>query len=137
MRGQAVQTQRSAAQHLSKQRNLNAIDNHRFCGWSACCSYVGYHWLNCLTAIWLPNSVLSWILRIGTGFFAARYGSLSLSVLVGGLVAFIDATLGWYISWVIGPGRPQSNLTSAQISRTVLIVSVTRAALSFIGGLLA
>jgi hypothetical protein len=82
-------------------------------------------------------SILSWVLGIGTGFFAARYGSLSLSLLIGGIVAFIDATLGWYISWIIGPGRPKNRITAALIAKTVLIVTLTGAALGFVGGLLA
>jgi hypothetical protein len=81
--------------------------------------------------------VISWVLRIGTGFFAARYGSISLSALVGGLVAFIDATLGWYISWIIGPGRPKRPISRQLIGRIVLRVTLTGAALSFVGGLLA
>jgi len=82
-------------------------------------------------------STISWILRIGTGFFAARYGNIKLSFLAGGLVAFIDATLGWYISWIIGPGRPQGEITAGLIARTVLMVTLIGAALGFIGGLLA
>ncbi|SRR5258707_10342379 len=81
--------------------------------------------------------VISWVLRIGTGFFAARYGSISLSVLVGGIVAFIDATLGWYISWIIGPGRPKRKIPAKLIGGIVLWVTLTGAALSFVGGLLA
>lgn len=82
-------------------------------------------------------NAISWILRIGTGFFAARYGNIKLSFLAGALVAFIDATLGWYISWIIGPGRPQSEITAGLIARTVLMVTLIGAALGFIGGLLA
>jgi hypothetical protein len=80
-------------------------------------------------------SIISWLIRIGTGFFAARYGSLSLSFLAGGIVAFIDATLGWYISWIIGPGRPRNKITNTLIARTVSIVTFTGAALGFVGGL--
>lgn len=82
-------------------------------------------------------SVISWALKIGVGFFAARQGSLGLSVLAGGVVAFVDATLGWYISWIIGPGRPESKTTATAISTTVLIVTLLGAALGSIGGLFA
>src|SRR5262245_7743829 len=76
-------------------------------------------------------SVVSWILRIGTGFFAARYGSIALAIFAGGFLAFIDATLGWYISWVIGPGRPKGRLTSKSIGGIVAKVTLTGAALGF------
>jgi hypothetical protein len=82
-------------------------------------------------------AIVSWILWLGTGFFAAWYGRLSLSLLAGGIVAFIDATLGWYISWLTGPGRPKSKVSGTVIGRTVLIVTAKGAALGFIGGLLA
>jgi len=82
-------------------------------------------------------SAVSWILRIGTGFFAARYGSITLGALAGGVVAFIDSTLGWYISWIIGPGRPKGGLTTKSIGRIIAKVTLTGAALGFVGGFLA
>ena len=82
-------------------------------------------------------TLFSWALRIGTGFFAARYGSLKLSFLAGGFVALIDATLGWYISWIIGPGRPKDNVTVESMAWTVLIVTLVGASLGYVGGLLA
>jgi len=82
-------------------------------------------------------SVISWLIRIAVVFLSARYGSLSLSFLTGGSVAFIDATLGWYISWIIGPGRPKKKISNTLMARTVLIVTFTGAALGFIGGLFA
>ena len=45
-------------------------------------------------------TAISWILRIGTGFLAARYGNIKLSFFAGGLVAFIDATLGSTRCWL-------------------------------------
>jgi uncharacterized membrane protein len=82
-------------------------------------------------------TLISWALRIATGFFAARYGTIKISFFAGGAVALIDATLGWYISWKIGPGRPQGEITSDLLVNTVLVVTLTGAALGFIGGLLA
>src|SRR5258707_8094216 len=75
--------------------------------------------------------VISWVLRIGTGFFAARYGGISLSVLVGGIVAFIDATLGWYISWIIGPRRPKRKIPAKLISGIVFWVTDNPTSLTY------
>ena len=82
-------------------------------------------------------AIVSWIIWLGTGFFAAWYGRLSLSLLAGGIVAFVEATLGWYIAWLIGPGRPGKKLTRTVIARIVFAVTMKGAALGFIGGLLA
>ena len=80
-------------------------------------------------------AIVSWILWLGTGFFAAWYGQLYLSLLAGGIVAFVEATLGWYISCLIGPGRPKNKLSRIAIGKIVLIVTMKGAALGFIGGL--
>lgn len=82
-------------------------------------------------------SIISCIFWFGTGFFAAWYGQLLLSLLAGGIVAFVEATLGWYISWLIGPGRPKNKLSHTVIGKIVLIVTLKGAAIGFIGGLLA
>ena len=81
--------------------------------------------------------VISWALRLATGFFAARYGDIKASFFAGGAVALIDATVGWYISWRIGPGRPEGQITIETMVMAVLIITLTGAALGFIGGLLA
>jgi hypothetical protein len=81
--------------------------------------------------------IISWLIWFGTGFFAARYTSVSLSPVAGGSVALIDATLGWYISWLIGPGRPKSEINGMRISKIISIVTLKGVALGLIGGLLA
>jgi hypothetical protein len=81
--------------------------------------------------------IISWLLWFGTGFFAARYTSVSLSPLAGGIVALIDSTVGWYISWLIGPGRPRSEIDNMRIGQIISIVTLKGAALGLIGGLLA
>jgi hypothetical protein len=39
------------------------------------------------------------------GALAAHDGSVGVGAIAGGLVAMVDATIGWAISWYIGPGR--------------------------------
>jgi hypothetical protein len=41
------------------------------------------------------------------GFLAARErGSIRVGIATGATVALADATVGWAISWIIGPGAP-------------------------------
>lgn len=39
------------------------------------------------------------------GGLAAHVGSVAVGALAAGAVAMVDATIGWAISWCIGPGR--------------------------------
>jgi hypothetical protein len=39
------------------------------------------------------------------GALPAHDGSVGIGAVAGGLVAMVDATIGWAISWCIGPGR--------------------------------
>ena len=75
----------------------------------------------------------SWLLYIGVGFFAARGSSFLFGVLAGGFVALVEATLGWYISWVIGPGRPKVEVTWSAICWAVLSVTLSGISLGFVG----
>ena len=52
---------------------------------------------------------------------AKESGTVS-AVAAGAAIAFIDATLGWAISWAIGPGRPQTRVTPALVVGTILVV---------------
>ena len=62
---------------------------------------------------------------------AAIFGALA-----GGLVALTEATVGWWISWRLGPGQPTpAHATTALIRRVVVLVAVRGAALGAIGGI--
>ena len=49
---------------------------------------------------------VSYALYALAGFFAARCGGVVLGALGGALTSLVDATIGWGVSWVLGPGRP-------------------------------
>jgi hypothetical protein len=72
------------------------------------------------------------------GFFAASAAGFKSSILVGVVAGLTDATIGWGISWAIGPGRPASgSLSTSQwfvAASSVAIVAIVCAA---IGGLIA
>lgn len=42
---------------------------------------------------------------VGAAAYRLR-GSVGLATMVAGVVGLTEATLGWYISWMLGPGRP-------------------------------
>lgn len=41
-----------------------------------------------------------------TGFFAARIGGTRAAIIAGVALGLVDATIGWGVSWLIGPGKP-------------------------------
>lgn len=64
------------------------------------------------------------------GFFSAVGAAL--------LVEVVDATLGWYISWQIGPGAlPAEQATTAVIATTIVFVLIFAAVCAVIGSAIA
>jgi len=53
---------------------------------------------------------------------ATHDGSVGIGAVAGGLVAMVDATIGWAISWYIGPGRIP-HATPRPITRIALLVT--------------
>jgi hypothetical protein len=86
-------------------------------------------------ALW-PISLAIYAL---VGFGAANNsGSIRMGVLGGAAVALTEATLGWAVSWAIGPGAPDAQDREAAILvGTALLVCATGAALGFFAGLFA
>lgn len=76
------------------------------------------------------------LIYASTGYFSARYGSLIFAIFISAIVGLIDSTLGWYISWLLGPGRVDFELNSANIISTVFFVICLSAVFGFIGGLI-
>ena len=86
-------------------------------------------------------SSLAWgslIIYAAAGFFAARSGGLRTAAQGGGAVAFVDATLGWAISWALGPGRPAAGYTGVgPILGTIALAWLTGIVSGFVGNLTA
>jgi hypothetical protein len=84
---------------------------------------------------------LAWgslIIYAAAGFFAARSGGLRTAAQGGGAVALADATLGWAISWALGPGRPAAGYTGlAPILGTIALAWLTGIASGLAGGFIA
>jgi hypothetical protein len=66
-------------------------------------------------------SVGSWILYLWIGYQAAAPPrGVAAAAGAAAAVALVDASIGWAISWKIGPGRP----TDAQMSGVALVGTV-------------
>jgi len=70
------------------------------------------------------------------GFFASRINekrSLVTAILAGAFIGFTDATLGWLVSYLIGPGRPARPLTPLLWVFVAVTVTLSGAALAAVG----
>lgn len=50
-------------------------------------------------------SIGSAVIYFCIGFFGTKYGNFALAIISSALTGIIDSTLGWYISWIVGPGK--------------------------------
>jgi hypothetical protein len=68
----------------------------------------------------------SYVIYTATSIVAARLGPAWLGIVAGAAVAFVEATIGWAISWWIGPGRPSApiSLSPARMFRIVVLVTM-------------
>lgn len=81
-------------------------------------------------------SIGSCLIDAGVGFFAAKRNGLAWAVLAAGIVGLVDSTLGWYISWIIGPGRPEVEINFLIILMTIVFVTIEASIFGLIGGFL-
>ena len=56
-------------------------------------------------------------------------------VLVATLVALVDASFGWAISWAVGPGKPDTPLTATVWLWTALFVIIVAVITAGLGGI--
>ncbi|HEX8246684.1 MAG TPA: hypothetical protein VF599_00750 [Pyrinomonadaceae bacterium] len=77
----------------------------------------------------------SLLIYIYVGFCCAKYGSLLWSAIGGGILGLVDSTIGWYISWIIGPGNPGVEISAPEIFATIIFVTATTIPFGFLGGL--
>jgi hypothetical protein len=69
------------------------------------------------------------------GYSATKSSGLLVGALTGALIGIVDATIGWYISWTIGPGQPTTEVNAMGIILTVFFVSNLAMFFGLIGGL--
>lgn len=83
-------------------------------------------------------SVGSILIYTTIGYLAFRHNGLFSSIAAALLVELVDVTLGWYISWQIGPGAiPAEQLTTAAIVFAVVTVFIVAAICAVIGSIIA
>jgi hypothetical protein len=83
---------------------------------------------------------VSWLIYLTAGSMAAKSGSVRAGLLVGIITAGVEATIGWWLSWKIGPGGPPDTYSKEGllgiILRTVGIVMLTGASCGLVGALM-
>jgi hypothetical protein len=77
----------------------------------------------------------SWVIYAVVGFFAADSGSIAAAALAGAAMGLVDATLGWYVSRRIGPGRVPGGLTMSRWMRVAITVMLLASAAGALGAL--
>ena len=103
-----------------------------------CGAALGFDLLGSAASRWLgfPYSRLapgSSAIYTVTSVVAARHGPAWVGIVAGATVAFVEATMGWGISWWIGPGRPPQALSRARMFGIVLLVTMTGIACGVVG----
>lgn len=81
-------------------------------------------------------SLGSLLLYVIFGYLGARRSRWFVGAFVGMFMALVESTLGWAISWQIGPGKPTSDISSVVIGVTVVFVIITAGILGLLGGAL-
>jgi hypothetical protein len=71
------------------------------------------------------------------GFVTAANESVTSAAVTAAVVGLIESTVGWSISWRIGPGRPADYpVTASRIVGTVIFVLMLGASFGALGGCL-
>jgi len=83
-------------------------------------------------------SVGSYFIYLAVGFIAARAAGHSRAregAIAAAVAGFADASAGWALSWIIGPGRPPNGTISPiQWAVTAAVVVLFAALIGFLGG---
>jgi hypothetical protein len=85
-------------------------------------------------------SVGSWIIYAAIGYFATGFAPgnrIQTAIVAGVSLGVTDATLGWAISWWIGPGKVKGGLTPTRWMIAAAFVIATGAAFSALAGIVA
>lgn len=81
-------------------------------------------------------TVGSWLIYGVVGFFAGRLVPLSAAAVGGAVVAFGEATVGWKVSCLIGPGCADVTLTVGVIVFTIFFVTLVGAIIAAVGSII-
>ena len=81
-------------------------------------------------------SIGSFAIYILFGFLVGRRSRWPWGVLAGALIALVETTIGWAISWSLGPGRPSAEVGPMAVIAVIPLVVLFGAVFGLIGGLL-
>ena len=71
------------------------------------------------------------------GYWAGRVRTIPFAAIVGALMGLVDASLGWAVSWILGPGRWESGTLSITAWALIALqVVVVAAFCGLLGGVL-
>jgi len=75
-------------------------------------------------------TVGSWLIYAAFGFMIGRRVNVGAASLGVAIIAFVEATVGWAVSWMIGPGRLPNGIPSIGVfAMTVVLVATTTGAI--------
>jgi len=82
----------------------------------------------------------SYLIYLAIGFFAARSSPsnpIGMAALAAGVAGLVDASIGWAVSWAVGPGRlpDGGQLTARRWITTAVFVVGLAAAVGAVGGI--
>jgi hypothetical protein len=78
---------------------------------------------------------VSIVIYAAIGAYVGTTEPVSRAAIAGAVVGLVDATLGWAISWAIGPGRPlaEERITPLGLFNTAVFVAVLGAVAASVG----
>jgi hypothetical protein len=88
-------------------------------------------------SFWYPYATIgSWLIYATVGLLAGRAASVRAAAATGAALGFVEATLGWAISWLIGPGRVSLDMYAVGIvALVIVVVTLVGAGIGALGGL--
>jgi len=81
-------------------------------------------------------SIGSFLIQAGFGFLVGTRTKWFFGALMGAVLGLVESTLGWVISWNIGPGKPEIEMNPVLIAVTIVFVIITAAIVGLFGGAL-
>jgi hypothetical protein len=79
----------------------------------------------------------SWLIYAMVGFAIGRIAPVSYAAAGVAVVALAESTIGWWLSWIVGPGRTKSGtINSAQVITAIVTVVVIGALIGSAAGAL-
>ena len=92
-----------------------------------------------ISAVWGISyglfSIGSLLIYLVFGFLSGRKSQWFFGAIAGAVIGLTESTVGWMISWYIGPGKPTTEMNGLMITVAIIFVIVNAGILGLIGGL--